>query len=190
MMKVHMQTDTSRLRVVEMTHIALFASLITVCAWISLPTPWGIPFTLQTFAVIFALLCLGGKCGTFAISVYLLLGIVGLPVFSYGRGGVGILLSPDGGYLLGFFVVGVLFWLAESMNIPVRLESSLFLSFLLSVCYGFGTIWCWLVYTRTTGEIGVVSILIQGVFPYIVFDLCKIFLARSLANKLSKHFAR
>ena len=97
----------TRLRTLDMTYIALFAVLMAVCAWISIPAP--VPFTLQTFAVSFTLLALGGRRGSFAILTYLLMGAVGLPVFNGFRGGLGVLLGTSEGYILGFAVMAVVF---------------------------------------------------------------------------------
>ena len=80
---------------------SLFASLTAVCAWISIPIP-PISFTLQTFAVFLTLAVLGGKWGTVSILLYLLLGVVGLPVFAGFRGGISALLDATGGFLWGF----------------------------------------------------------------------------------------
>ena len=65
---------------------------MAVCAWISIPFGY-IAFTMQTFAVMLALFTLGGKWGTASVFVYLLLGAVGLPVFSGFQGGLGVLLG-------------------------------------------------------------------------------------------------
>ena len=100
-MMTHLTTARARLRTRDMTYIALFAVLMIVCAWISIPIT-TISFTLQTFAVFAALLTLGGRRGTYAVVVYLLLGAVGLPVFSGFRGGPAALLGATGGYILGF----------------------------------------------------------------------------------------
>ena len=97
----------SRLRTLDLTYIALSAVLITVCAWISIPAP--VPFTLQTFAVFFALLTLGGRRGMLAILTYLMMGTVGLPVFTGFHGGLGVLLGATGGYLLGFIVMALVY---------------------------------------------------------------------------------
>ena len=87
---------------------ALFAALMAVCSWITIP--YVVPFTMQTFGVFLALLLLGGKRGTICMAVYLLLGAVGLPVFSGFRGGVGALVGSTGGYLVGFIVSALLMW--------------------------------------------------------------------------------
>ena len=64
----------------ELAYTGILAALIAVCSWISIPT--AVPFTLQTFAVFLTLGLLGGRLGTLAVTVYLLLGAVGLPVFA------------------------------------------------------------------------------------------------------------
>ena len=64
----------------------VMAVLIAVCSWISVPT--AVPFTLQTFGVFMAVLVLGGKRGTLAVLVYVLLGAAGLPVFAGFTGGL------------------------------------------------------------------------------------------------------
>ena len=86
---------------------SLFAALMAICAWISVPV-FDIAFTMQTLAVFLALGLLGGKWGTAAIFIYLLLGAAGMPVFSGFRGGIGMLAGVTGGYLWGFLLSGLL----------------------------------------------------------------------------------
>jgi biotin transport system substrate-specific component len=76
-----------RMKTKDFAYIGLFAVIIAICSWLSVPAT--VPFTLQTFAVFCALGLLGGKRGTLAVLVYLLLGAVGLPVFSGFMGGFG-----------------------------------------------------------------------------------------------------
>ena len=85
-----MTSSPSRLRTLDMAYIALFAVLMAVCAWITVPLPKPlVQFTMQTFAMFMALTTLGGRRGLYAMVVYLLLGAVGVPVFSGFRGGIG-----------------------------------------------------------------------------------------------------
>ena len=80
------------MKVKNMALCGLFVALLTVCAWICIP--FGpIAITLQTFAVCLCLGLLGGKLGTITILVYLLLGAVGVPVFSGFRGGAAVLMG-------------------------------------------------------------------------------------------------
>ena len=89
------------MKVRNMALCALFAALMALCAWISIPAG-DVAITMQTFALFLTLGVLGGKRGTIAVSIYLLLGIVGLPVFSGFQGGLGTLLGATGGYIAGF----------------------------------------------------------------------------------------
>ena len=97
----------------DITYIAVFAALIAVCSWISIPT--AIPFTLQTLGVFLAVGMLGGRRGTAAVVVYLLLGAAGLPVFAGFTGGLGILFGYTSGYFLGFLLSALLMWGLERL---------------------------------------------------------------------------
>ena len=79
----------------DLAYIAIFAVLIAICSWISIPMT--VPFTLQTFGVFMAVGVLGGKRGSLAVLVYILLGAIGVPVFAGFSGGLGILLNNTGG---------------------------------------------------------------------------------------------
>ena len=102
-----------KLTTLDLVYISLFSVLIAICAWIAIPSM--VPFTLQTFGVMCTLGLLGGKRGTLAVLVYLLLGAVGIPVFSNFRGGIGMLVGSTGGYLLGFLFSALLYWLLTSL---------------------------------------------------------------------------
>ncbi len=78
----------------DIVFIGIFAALIAICSWISIPTT--VPFTLQTMGVFTAVGLLGGKRGSLAVLVYILLGLVGLPVFAGFSGGVGVLFGTTG----------------------------------------------------------------------------------------------
>lgn len=89
--------------------IASFAAFIAVCAILpGIPTPSGVPITLQTFGVILSGLVLGWRRGGLATLLYLALGLIGLPIFAEGTGGVAVLSKPSVGYLLAFPVAAVL----------------------------------------------------------------------------------
>ena len=167
---------------------ALFVAVMAVCSWISIPAT--VPFTLQTFGVFISIGLLGGKRGTLAILIYLLLGAIGLPVFSGFTGGIGHLLGPTGGYIIGFIFSALLMWLAERLfgkSVPV-LAASMIAG--LIVCYAFGTAWFMSVYTKNTGEIGLMTALGWCVFPYIIPDVAKIVLAVILTKRLRPYVDR
>ena len=95
----------------EIAYIAVFVALMAACAWIAIPMPSGVSITLQVFAVLCALGFLGGRRGTIAIVCYLLLGLVGAPVFSNFNGGLGAFTMPSSGYLVGFVFIGLFYWI-------------------------------------------------------------------------------
>lgn len=83
--------------------IAGFAAIIAVCAILpSLKVAGPVPITLQTFGVLLAGAVLGSKRGFLAVSLYLVVGLAGLPVFSGGGAGPGVFAGPSVGYLIGF----------------------------------------------------------------------------------------
>ena len=172
-----------KMRTLDMAYIALFAVLIAVCAWISIPAT--VPFTLQTFGIFLAVGVLGGKRGTLAVLVYLLLGAVGIPVFAGFSGGVGCLLGSTGGYLVGFLFTALVMWAMERLMGKKLWVLALSMLLGLVVCYAFGTVWFMLVYARTTGEIGLLTALGWCVFPYVLPDLIKIALALVLCRRLA-----
>ena len=169
----------------EIAYIGLGAALIAVCAWISIPLPQPmVPFTLQTFAVCLVCAVFGRKLGLWTVVVYILLGAVGVPVFSGFRGGAGVLLGTTGGYIIGFLFTALIVGLAADKfgrTLPVMLAA---MAAGIAVCYAFGTAWFVLVYTRSTGAIGVGTALAWCVFPYLLPDALKILLASLLARRL------
>lgn len=80
---------------------ALFAALTVVLAQITIPIPL-VPITGQTIAIGLIAIILGSRWGAVAVGIYLLMGLIGLPVFAQGKAGTGVLLGPTGGYLIGF----------------------------------------------------------------------------------------
>ncbi|WP_295583131.1 biotin transporter BioY [uncultured Oscillibacter sp.] len=180
-----MTADKTRFRTVDLAYIALFAVLMAVCAWISIPLT--VPFTLQTFAVFAALATLGGRRGLYAVVVYLLMGAVGLPVFSNFQGGLGVLLGTTGGYIVGFLVSAALFWLLTARfgtSLPVTVCACLLG---LAVCYAFGTAWFLMVYTQTKGPMGLLSALSACVFPFVLPDLVKLALAVLVSRRVRRY---
>lgn len=174
-----------KLKTKDLALCALFAALIAVCAWFSIPAT--VPFTLQTFAIFAALGLLGGKRGTVAVAVYLLLGAIGVPVFAGFQGGIGALLGTTGGYLLGFLLTALIVW---GMEARFGSKTGVFLlSAVLGmlVCYAFGTAWYLVVYARTKGAISLATALGWCVVPFLIPDAVKIALAVLLRGRLKRH---
>lgn len=174
----------ARMRTLDLAYIALFAALIAVCAWISIPLT--VPFTLQTFGVFAALCTLGGRRGTCAAAVYILLGLVGLPVFAGFSGGLGVLLGTTGGYIWGFLAAGLLYWLMTAL-LGEKLWVKAAACVLGMIAYDIlGTAWFLVVYNRTVSPIGLEGALAFCVFPFLVPDLAKIGLAVLTAQRTAR----
>ena len=172
------------MKTLDLVYMAIGAVIITVCAWISIPA--SIPFTLQTFAVFLVLTLLGGKRGTISILVYILLGAVGLPVFTGMMGGLGKLLGMTGGYIIGFILEGLIYWLAEKLFGKKLIVRIIALAAGLLVCYAFGTAWFMIVYSGQSGTISLGAALGMCVVPFILPDLAKMAAALLLSAKLRK----
>lgn len=99
--------------------VGLSIALMAVSAWVSIPLG-PVPFTLQTFVMVFALLVLKPKECIAAIAGYLVLGAVGLPLFSSMRGGIGVLAGPTGGFLWGFLLGAIVASVFLQVACPVR----------------------------------------------------------------------
>ena len=164
---------------------ALGVALITVCAWVTIPV-FTIPFTLQTFAVAFVGALLGWKKGTAAVAVYVLMGLVGVPVFSGFKSGVVALAGPTGGYIVGFVFLALFPALANLLPITKTAKrcaiSYLFMVIGLAVCYAFGTGWFVVMYKCSVGYA-----LMLCVVPYLAADFVKLALAALLAVRLQKY---
>ena len=182
---INTKVNNKKLETVDLVYMALGAVLIAICSWISIPTT--VPFTMQTFAVFFVLSVLGGKRGTITIIVYVLLGAVGIPVFSQFTSGVGILLGNTGGYIIGFIFTGLIYWLIVGL-LGKKLWTEIFAMILgLGMLYSFGTAWFMIVYTQTSGTVGLMTVLAWCVIPFIIPDLVKLGLALTLARRLSSN---
>lgn len=161
-------------RIKSIVLCGLCIALIAVGAAIQLPLG-PIPFTLQTFMLTFVLLILTPAEALACVGGYLVLGAVGLPVFAGFKGGIGALLGPTGGFLLGFFlaagVVSLIRILIErrltGMKAFVALDLLLVVVINL-VTYAMGTWW----FTVATGTT-VIAALVACVIPFLLPDIVK-----------------
>ena len=164
----------------EMVLIAMFSAVMAVCSWISVPTT--IPFTLQTFGVFSTMNILGGKKGFFSILVYILLGAVGMPVFSGFSAGISALTSYSGGYIWGFIFLALVYWVAEKISGRKIIVQVISLIIGMAVCYLCGTLWFMYV-TKSTFIYG----LSVCVVPYVLFDALKMILALLISVRVKKY---
>ncbi len=174
----------SKLTVRSMVFIAIMAAVICVAAPYSIPLPGLVPVSLATFAVYLAGALLGGKKGTLAVVIYILLGAVGLPVFSGFAGGFAKLLGVTGGYIIGYVPCALLTGIfADKFShkvwaMPVGMVLGT------AALYAFGTVW----YMVETGS--ALGVALMGcVVPFLIGDAIKIALATALAFPLKSRLS-
>lgn len=177
-----------RNRIYDLVYISIFAVLIAISSWISIPA--AVPFTLQTMGIFTTIGILGGKRGTEAVLVYMFLGIIGIPVFSGFQGGIGVLFGNTGGYIVGFLFSALLMWGMEKLFGRNRIVLVISMIAGLLVCYAVGTVWFMTLYTRNSGSVGIWAVLSWCVFPFVLPDLGKIALSMVLTRKLGRMVRR
>lgn len=170
----------------KLTFTAMMAAVLCILAPISIPLPEPMPaITLATFAVYISAYILGPGFSCASILIYLLLGCVGLPVFSKGQAGIQVLAGATGGYLIGYFFIA----LATGWFV-VRFEKKIYMhviGMLLGtlLCYIVGTIW--LGYSlNLTAKAAIAA----GVTPFLIGDALKIAAAAAICYPVRKQLAR
>lgn len=163
---------------------AIFVALITICSWISIPT--AVPFTMQTFAMFLCAGLLGTKRSISSIICWILIGVIGIPVFAGFQSGPSVLWGPLGGYILGFIALALIVGVASDKlgrTYPVLIISMVAG---LAICYLFGTLWFVYFYGQATGPIGFTAALSTCVIPFVIPDLAKLAVAVILVKKLER----
>jgi biotin transport system substrate-specific component len=171
----------------NMTFAALMTALIAVLSQIAIPLPSGVPITLQTLAVA---LCgyLLGLNGTISVLIYILLGIIGAPVFTYMRGGIHhIFGSPTGGFIIGFLFLALLCGISELLFIKTR-KKFIFLLF-----GAVGVILCHfsgVIHYSIVAKLTFKTAFIAASLPYLLKDLLSVaaayFLSIQIKNRIQK----
>ena len=165
--------DLKKTRIIA--YSAAFIGLNSLGAWVSIPF-FPVPLTLQTLFVLLA----GAVMKRYAVipvSLYVLLGALGLPVYHTGVTGIGILLGPTGGYLIGFIFAALVVGLAyehesETIRITGLIAGTV-------IIYIFGV--AWLMYSLAIGPGPAV---ISGMLPFIPGDAIKVYAAYRIAQRL------
>lgn len=165
-------------KIYKITTCAIFSALMCIFGPMSVPIG-PIPVSLTNLVIYFAIYIMGMKGTTISFLIYLLLGAVGLPVFSGYTGGVGKLVGPTGGYLIGFILVAVIGGLfMEKSNAKVTYTTiGLVLSTIL--LYFLGTLW--FVYQASVDWPYALGVC---VYPFIPFDIAKIVIATILGKSV------
>lgn len=158
---------------------ALCSAIIAVCAQIVVPMPFlGVSFTLQTLAVAFSGYYLGSKKGTASVIVYLLLGTIGVPVFTGFSAGFSVIIGKSGGFLIGFIPMAFLCgFFANKGKVATVLSG--FLGII--VCHIIGTVQFRTVYGGT-----LLSAFMLVNAPFLIKDFISVVLAIIMAKKIKK----
>lgn len=171
-------------KIQNLTLTALMAAILCIMGPIVIPIGM-VPMSLANMAIYLAIILLDKKKAVISTTIYLLIGLVGIPVFAGFSAGVGKLFGPTGGYLIGYLVLS---FLGGSFLENVKYQGKqkigyqiLALSMGTVGLYLFGTVW--LMYQSRLNWITALSV---GVVPFVVFDVIKILLAVSIGNSMKK----
>ena len=169
-----------KLSIYKMATCAIMAALMCILGPLSIPIG-PVPVTLTNFVIYLAIMLLGMKLSTISFIVYLLLGTIGLPVFSGFSGGVAKLLGPTGGYLIGFILVALVggLFFEKSKGQPIITGIGMFLG--LVIAYILGT--AWFVFQM---QVDVAYALTVCVWPFVPFDIIKIVIAVIIGKVIRK----
>jgi biotin transport system substrate-specific component len=165
----------------RMTMISLFAAIITVSVILvpSITIPaLDLSFTLQTLFVILIGFYLKPQDAFFSIMIYVIMGAIGLPVFSQGRGGLSALFGPSGGFIMLFPVIGLLISLFKSKTKNTTYDLVIGFIFSVIVLYSLGTLWL-------SFSIGIDYLqALYGMLVFLPFDIVKLMLAYTIYRRL------
>ena len=184
MSEMVVKTKEKKLSVQQIAVIGVMTAVTCVLAPFSLPIG-PVPISLTNLAIYFALYALGMKKGSISYLVYLLIGLVGLPVFSGFTSGPGKLFGPTGGYLIGFIPMAVIAGIVIDRYIDKKLICLLGMIAGTAVCYALGT--AWLAYQA---GMGFQAALMAGVIPFIPGDLVKMVLAMLFGPQIRKSLVK
>ena len=167
----------------NLTICAVFTALLCILSIITIPIG-TIPFTLSTLGIMLCGALLGAKKGTVAVILYILIGLIGIPVFSGLRGGFQVIVSPTGGFIFGYIPMVIVIGLLTSVQPKKKLPKILWISgacILGSfVCYALGTLQ--FMYLQ---HIGFTESVFACVIPFIPFDILKSVITGYIYNKLT-----
>lgn len=167
-----------------LTMTALMAAVICILGPLSVPIG-PVPISFTILALYLTMILLGWKMGTVSYLIYLLIGLVGVPVFSGFSGGPGKLFGPTGGYLIGFIFLSLIGgWFVEKFQ-GKRLMYLLGMVLGTAVCYTFGT--AWLAYQA---DLSFSAALAAGVIPFIPGDLLKMAVALLIGPMIKKRLVQ
>ncbi len=166
-------TTTKKLSTRKLVLIALMTAITCIFAPMAIPIPVSpVPISLTNLVIMISIYVLGFKDATISYIVYLLLGLVGLPVFSGFTGGLGKLAGPTGGYLIGFIFLALIAGLFVDKFPKNRILAVVGMLIGMAITYIFGTEWL-----AIQLKMSFVAALSVGVIPYLAGDAVKIIIA-------------
>ncbi len=167
-------------KTISITMTALMTAILCILAPFSIPLS-TVPISLGTFAVYLCAAILGPQKGIISVLIYLMLGLVGIPVFAEGMAGFGVLAGPTGGYLIGYLVIAFFtgFFTKKWGKNPVIVFSGMAIGTI--GCYLIGTIWLGLQL-----KFGVWEALMAGVIPFIPGDVIKMVACTAISLPVRK----
>lgn len=184
MMNAITEKKNSFLGTKQIACIGVMAAATCILAPLSIPIG-PVPISLTNLVIYFSLYILGMKKGTLSYLIYLLIGMVGLPVFSGFTSGPGKLFGPTGGYLIGFIPMAILAGIVIDRYTDKKLICLLAMIAGTIICYVLGTIW--LAYQA---QMDFTAAIWAGVIPFIPGDLLKMILAMLIGPQIQKQLKR
>lgn len=180
------EIKAERNKIRQMTAVGLMTAVICILGPVVIPLPFSpVPISFTNLALYLSLYVLGTRRALVSYLVYLLIGIVGLPVFSGFAGGFGKVVGPTGGYLVGFLFMILLSGFFVDRFVSKRWLQALGLVLGTVVSYVFGTLWlCFLAHLDFAGGLA------AGVIPYIPGDILKIAAVLAVGPVLGKRVRR
>ena len=186
------QPSKAKLTTLAMVQIALCTALICVSAQLAIPLPIGVPFTLQVLMVMLTALILKPLYSVISLLLYVLLGVVGLPVFSGAKSGIGTILSPKGGFIIGFVLAAFFVSLLKGV-LGRKLGGKLTVvrCIIVTVIIGIPVMYIpgialYMVYTGAD----LVSAIVTLTSVFILLDIAKCVIASLIAVPLNKALAK
>ena len=172
-----------KLTVKEMSMVAIFPAMMAATAGISIPLGSLPPVSLQTVFVFLSALLLGPRLGSLSMIIYIVMGIIGLPVFSGYHGGLDVLTGQSGGFVIGFVISAYFIGIMKNINIlnKKRLYIFVLLLFGNAIIYMSGA--SYIAYLLNTN----VLLTLATFSPYIIGDLLKILVVLYVHSRIRKH---
>ena len=168
------------MKIREIIGAALFSAIICITAIITVPIG-AVPITLALFGVFTAAALQKPKCAIVSVLVYIIIGAIGLPVFSGFGSGIGYLMGPTGGFIFAYPIAAVIISLANFLFKKYYVALPISMAISLAICYLFGTVW----YAVVT-EVEFTAAVLVCVLPFIVFDIIKIAVCLSVVLAVKK----